>query len=82
VLQSSGFAVNLFDDAESDIAPREVVRVGPVEVSAAAREEEGRREFWPWLAGATLGVLAVEWWAHHIGTRRQGDKERRLWGRR
>ena len=82
VLQSAGFAVNLFDEAESNIAPREVVRIGLAEVSAAVREEEGRREFWPWLAGATLGVLAVEWWAYHLGTGRQGDKERVLWGRR
>lgn len=86
VLQSAGFAVNLFDEAESNIAPREAVRIGQAEVSAAAREEEGRREFWPWLAGAALGVLAVEWWAHHLGMGGRGDKERgrggRMWGRK
>lgn len=71
------FAVNLFDEGESDISPREVVRIGQREVQAATREEEGRREFWPWLAVAALGVLAVEWWAYHIGTRRPGDKETR-----
>jgi Ca-activated chloride channel family protein len=66
-LQAAVFAVNLFDEAESDIAPREVVRVGQVEVTAAAQEAEGRREFWPWLAGATLGVLVIEWWAYQRG---------------
>lgn len=58
------FAVNLLDEGESDIAPREAVRIGQAEVQTATREEEGRREFWPWLAGAALGVLAVEWWVY------------------
>ena len=69
VLQSTVLTVNLFDETESDIAPRGSVLVGQTEVSAAAREEEGRREFWPWLAGAALGVLGVEWWTYHRGTR-------------
>ena len=68
-LPSVVFAVNLFDEAESNIVPREVVRVGQVEVTTATREEEGRREFWPWLAGAAWGVLVVEWWVYQRGTR-------------
>jgi hypothetical protein len=64
-LQSAYLAVNLLDADESDIAPRDVVRVGQAEVTSATREEEGRREFWPWLAGAALGVLVAEWWAYH-----------------
>jgi len=66
-LRSSVFAVNLFDPAESNIAPRDVVQVGQTEVAAAAQEEEGRREFWPWLAGAALAVLVVEWWIYQRG---------------
>jgi len=68
IQQAAVLAVNLFDEAESDIAPREVVRVGQAEVTAAAQEEEGRREFWPWLAGAALGVVFVEWWVYQRGT--------------
>jgi Ca-activated chloride channel family protein len=67
VLQSAAFAVNLFDETESDIRSRDIVRVGQTEVTAAVREGEGRREFWPWLVGAALGVLAVEWWAYQRG---------------
>jgi hypothetical protein len=70
VLQSAVLTTNLFDEAESNIAPREIVRVGQTQVTAATREEEGRREFWPWLAGATLGTLIIEWWAYHRGTSR------------
>jgi len=69
-LQADVLAVNLFDEAESNIMPREVVRVGQTEVTAAAREEQGRREFWPWLAGVALGVLVVEWWVYERGSLR------------
>jgi hypothetical protein len=67
-LRSAALTVNLFDAAESNIAPRELVRVGQEEVSAAAEEEKGRREFWPWLAGAALGLLVVEWVVYQRGT--------------
>jgi Ca-activated chloride channel family protein len=67
VLDSVALAVNLFDAAESNIAPRELVRVGQEMVSSEAEEEEGRREFWPWLAGAALGVLVVEWVVYQRG---------------
>jgi len=79
-LRSDLLAVNLLDRVESDIAPRDRIAVGQAEVTAAAREEEGQREFWPWLAGAALGMLAVEWWVYHRGTRGQGEKRR--WGLR
>jgi hypothetical protein len=81
-LQAAAFAVNLFDEAESDITPREVVYVGQVEVGGEVKEEEGRREFWPWLAGAGLCVVAGEWWAYHVGTRGGGDRETRRRGAR
>jgi hypothetical protein len=68
VFQSAAFAVNLFDEAESDIAPSEVVQVGRLELAGDVQEEEGRREFWPWLAGAALGVFVVEWWAYQRGS--------------
>jgi hypothetical protein len=68
VFQSAAFAVNLFDETESNIAPSETVRVGRLELAGDVQEEEGRREFWPWLAGAALGVSIVEWWAYQKGS--------------
>lgn len=69
-IRSEHFAVNLFDAAESAIAPRESIRVGTVEVSRDARQETGRREYWPWVVGVGLALLAVEWWAYHRALRR------------
>jgi hypothetical protein len=68
VLDAMFLPVNLFDEVESDITPREVLRVGSAEVLAGAHQEEGRREFWPWVAGLALGVLVVEWWAYQRGS--------------
>jgi Ca-activated chloride channel family protein len=68
VLEATFLPVNLFDEVESNIAPRDVLQVGSTEVRAGAQEEEGRREFWSWVAGAALGVLVVEWWAYQRGS--------------
>ncbi len=67
---TDAFAVNLFDPRESDVRPRESIRIGRVEVSAAQATSDAlaRREFWPWLAALVLAVLAVEWWVYHRGT--------------
>jgi hypothetical protein len=59
------FAVNLFDEAESDLRPRETVQVGQSTLTAAVAEKVGQREFWPWLAGLALIVLLIEWQMFH-----------------
>jgi hypothetical protein len=61
------FAVNLFNPAESNIRPAQVIRVGKSEVTASAREERGQLEIWPWLAAAAFALLLVEWWIYHRG---------------
>ncbi len=59
------FAVNLFAPEESAIAPRAQITLGTQAITRAAAEESARRELWPWAAGAALGLLLIEWWAHH-----------------
>jgi hypothetical protein len=68
VLQTALFTVNLFDADESNISPRDIVEIGRTEVTGQMAEEGGRREFWPWLAGAALGLFVVEWWAYQRGS--------------
>jgi hypothetical protein len=68
--KSEQFAVNLFDPGESRIAPRDNVTIGANTVPPAAREETGRREFWPWVAGIGLACLLAEWWVYHRSLRR------------
>jgi hypothetical protein len=64
------FAVNLFSEAESDILPALELNLGSqVEDIGEAGEDVGQWEFWPWLAGIALLILALEWWVHHRGTR-------------
>ncbi len=61
------FAVNLFNPAESNIRPAQVIRVGKSDVTASAREERGQLEIWPWLAAAAFALLLAEWWIYHRG---------------
>ena len=59
------FAVNLFDEVESNIQPRESIQVGQEEVAPAASGQIGQRELWGWLAGLALLVLMMEWQVYH-----------------
>lgn len=60
------FAVNLLDEAESDIRPRDQVRVGstlvrPEKIGA----QKAPREVWRFAALLAVGLLAGEWYAFH-----------------
>jgi len=59
------FTVNLFDSAESDIVPREEVRLGLEDVTGQASWAGGRTELWHWLLCAVLGVLCLEWYIYN-----------------
>ena len=61
------FAVNLFDPAESNITPQPAIRLGSSDVTAAAPQELGQLEIWPWLAAAAFIILLIEWWVYHRG---------------
>ena len=65
VINRDAFAVNLFDPAESAIAPQESIMLGSAIISESAREEIGQRELWQYLALLGLGILVVEWLYYH-----------------
>jgi len=64
VVQQEVFAVNLFDQDESNIAVR-TPTFGSTKLTVAAQEETGQREFWPWIALVALLILIIEWWVYH-----------------
>jgi hypothetical protein len=59
------FAVNLFDESESDIRPAASIQIGQKSISAVAEQKLAQRELWPWLAALALVILAIEWWVFH-----------------
>jgi Ca-activated chloride channel homolog len=65
-------AANLFDPAESNIAPgdpRRLVEMGRVGPTDAAAQQPSRAEWWWPLALVGLALLAVEWLLFHRPTR-------------
>jgi hypothetical protein len=64
---AGSFAVNLFNPAESAIAPVETLQVGQTAVAPADEGDVGQRELWPWLLVIAFVVLLVEWWVHFRG---------------
>jgi len=64
VTQSAVFAVNLFDAAESDLAPRPGIQIGGETVLPEQGDAVGVRELWPLFALAALTILLIEWWIY------------------
>ena len=60
------FAVNVFDENESRVAPRayldSVVEAPP---NLAAAPSAGANEIWMWLASLALVLLLAEWWLYN-----------------
>jgi hypothetical protein len=52
-------------EAESDTAPREMLKTRAGEVSGEAETFYSEREWWRWMALVALAVLAAEWWVYH-----------------
>lgn len=80
LIQSEPFAVNLFNRLESLISPAQQLTIGASQVTEAAREEIGQREFWPLVALGALLLLALEWWLYHRQMRLPEPDQ--LWARR
>ena len=64
--QHTEFAANLLDQAESTIAPREVLAVDGQPAGAVAGFRVGvRREIWIYLLLAVALLTALEWATYH-----------------
>ena len=55
------FSVNLFDSRESDIRVRDKLEIGFEEVEGDTKLHPARREYWPFLVIAAIGILVLEW---------------------
>lgn len=76
--ESRRFAVNLFDPSESDVRLRTLetpedaqaaqiasLKVGNIDIAAAAGAAPARQELWRWLLLGILGLLVLEWYIYH-----------------
>ncbi|MBM3823091.1 MAG: VWA domain-containing protein [Verrucomicrobia bacterium] len=60
--QETLFAVNLLDSPESDIAPREEIKLGKYGEVSATTLKKASLELWRWIAAAALVLMCCEWW--------------------
>jgi hypothetical protein len=64
--ETTMFAANLLDTAESTIAPRDTLAVGSTEAGAVAGFHAGvRREIWIYLLLCAVLLSAIEWATYH-----------------
>ncbi|MDP7017069.1 MAG: VWA domain-containing protein [Pirellulaceae bacterium] len=59
------FAVNLFNERESDIYPETWIHIDEVDVQPAAVQEQSRKELWKWILLLGLVVLVFEWYVYN-----------------
>jgi Ca-activated chloride channel homolog len=62
------FCVNLLDAAESNIKPRDELKLGKYSQVSATTLHRANMELWRWIAGVALAVLLFEWWYYHRRT--------------
>lgn len=59
------FCVNLLDSAESNILPRDEIKLGKYEKVIATTMRRANMEVWRTIAALALLVLLGEWWYYH-----------------
>lgn len=60
------YASSLLDSQESDVGSEDRVELSNTQAFAQARSPEaGRRQLWPWLLLAGMGVLMLEWFVYN-----------------
>ena len=62
-----GFAVSLLDKSESDITPRDALKIGEQKTVAAENSARANKELWGYIILAALALLGLEWWVFHRG---------------
>ncbi len=62
-----GFAVSLLDKSESDIAPRDALKIGAGKQVAGENSARANKELWGYIIVAALALLGLEWWVFHRG---------------
>ncbi|MFO1500551.1 MAG: VWA domain-containing protein [Verrucomicrobiota bacterium] len=62
------FCANLLDAAESDITPKDEIKLGKYAKATATTLKRASLEIWRWMAAAVLAVLMFEWWFYHRRT--------------
>jgi hypothetical protein len=62
------FCVDLLDAAESNIKPRDELKLGKYTTITATTRQSTNMEMWRGIAGIGLIVLLFEWWYYHRRT--------------
>ncbi len=62
------FCVNLLDAAESNIRPRDEIKLGEYTRVAATTVQRENLELWRSIAAVALAMLLFEWWWYHRRT--------------
>jgi hypothetical protein len=58
------FAVNLLDAEESNVQPRDTIKIGEQHLTAGQSRQQ-MYDIWKWIAVAALVLLVLEWAAYH-----------------
>jgi hypothetical protein len=64
----TSFCVNLLDEKESNIKPRDEVQLGKYTKVTATHMQRANLELWRTIAALGLLMLMVEWWYYHRRT--------------
>ncbi len=59
------FAVNLFDEQESDIQPVSKINISGKEIASSTYSSVTNREIWMIIILIAGFILAIEWWTYH-----------------
>ncbi len=64
---NQSFAVSLLSKSESDLMPRDALKIGEKGGVAGENRARANRELWGYLVVIALAVLGLEWWVFHRG---------------